>query len=114
MSNAMLMMEQNYGVEYPREKVQLLFSMIEEDKWSEERFKRTLKWILKNRPYPTWSISDWFSYGVKVYPYAWYLKQQSEAGPYRNVLKEMDVYKMADGVFAYRWHDREELPFEKV
>lgn len=104
------MMKQNYGIDYPKEKVMMLFSMIEGEAWSEERFKRTFDWIIKNRPYPTWTISDWFNYGVKLYPYAWYLKQQNEAGPYRDVSKEMDCYKLSGGVMAYKWKDGQELP----
>jgi hypothetical protein len=113
-TKAVAILEANYGTEYSPAKTAALFDMIREDGWSEERFTRTLKWFLKNKPFPAWNMADWFQHGVKIYPYAWYLKQQAEAGPYRNVLKEMDVYKFADGVFGYKWRDGEELPFERA
>lgn len=113
-TRAMALLEANYGTEYNSEKAALFFDVVREEKWSEERFLRTLRWFLKNKPFPAWTIADWFQYGVKVYPYEWYLKQQHGAGPMVNVLKQMDRYRLPDGTVVYRWKDGEELPFEKV
>lgn len=109
---AVAALQSNYGTEYSQEKVALLFDMIREDGWSEERFTRTLKWFLKTRPFAAWTIADWFSYGVKLYPYAWYLEQVSKNGA--SVNKQIESYRLPDGIIAYRYADGEELPFEKL
>ena len=108
---AKLLLEANYGTQYSPEKWLMLVEMMDDDGWSEARFTRTLKWFLKNKPFPAWTVSDWFSYGVKVYPYAWYLEQVQ---PYEDVLKKMDRYRLPGGTVVYKWKDGEELPLEKV
>lgn len=110
-AKAKLLLEANYGTEYSPEKWLMLADMIDDDGWSEERFMITFKWFLKNKPFPAWTVSDWFSHSVKVYPYAWYLQQVT---PYEDVLKKMDRYKLADGTTVYKWKDGVELPLEKV
>jgi len=108
------MLEANYGTEYNSEKAALLFDVVREEGWSEERFLRTLKWFLKNKPFPAWTVADWFQHGVRVYPYEWYLEQQAKAGPYRRVLDQMEMYRLPDGIVVFKWKDGEELPFEKI
>ena len=109
-TEAIAILQANFGTEYAPEKTAALFDMIRDDDWSEERFTRTFKWFVKNKPFAAWTIADWFQYGVKLYPYAWYLRQQSDAGPDRIVLKKMDVYQLSPGVFGYKWKDGETLP----
>jgi len=113
-TRAMAMLEANYGTEYNSEKAALLFDVVREEGWSEERFLRTLKWFLKNKPFPAWTVADWFQHGVRVYPYEWYLEQQAKAGPYRRVLDQMEMYRLPDGIVVFKWKDGEELPFEKI
>ena len=108
---AVAQLEANFGTEYNREKTTLLFDMVREEQWSEERFNRTLKWFLKNKPFPAWTTSDWFSFSVKLFPYEWYLKQCREGA---NVREQMDIYELPDGTLGYRFRDGQELPFLKV
>jgi hypothetical protein len=89
----------------------LLVDMIREDGWTEERFQRTLKWFLKNKPFPAWTVADWFSFSVKVYPYSWYLEQVSKNGG--GVNKQIETYRI-NGVTVFRYADGQELPFEKL
>lgn len=110
-SKTALMLKQNYGTNYSDDKMGLLFDMIRDDGWSEERFNRTLRWFLKNKPFPAWTIADWFTYSVPVYPYEWYLKQ---CVPGRDVSKEMDIYELEDGTRVYKWHDGIDLPLKKA
>jgi hypothetical protein len=110
-TRAIALLQANYGTEFSREKTALLFDMIREDGWTKERFDWTFKWFLKNKPYPSWTISDWFSYGVKVYPYSWYLAQ---CKPGEDVSKQMDKYRLPDGTDVYKWKDADDLPFKKV
>jgi hypothetical protein len=110
-TTAVAVMQTNYGVDYAPEKVALLFEMIREEGWSEERFKKTFKWFLKNKKFSDWKIADWFEHGVKVYPHSWYLDQVHKFG--REVNKQIETYKV-NGVVVYRYADGEELPFEKI
>ena len=89
----------------------MLFDMIREEKWSEERFNRTLCWFLKNKKYPSWSISDWFDYDVKLYSYGWYLKQVREQGALIN--NSIEAYTITDGITGYKFIDGNDLPFPK-
>lgn len=111
-TKAVAILQSNYGIEYSDEKVALLFDMVREDGWSEERFTKTLRWFLKNKPFPAWTISDWFSYGVKVYPYAWYLEQVTKFG--KAVNKQIQAFILPDGTRVFRYRDDERLPFEEV
>ena len=102
-------LQANYGTEYSDEKMALLFDMIRDDGWSEEKFVRTLKWFMRNRPFPSWTIADWFAYSVKVFPRAWYLKQCTEGRA-----NEIETYLLDDGTYVYKFRDGEELPLKKV
>jgi len=85
--------------------------MIHDEHWSEERFVRTLKWFLKNKRFSAWTVADWFDYGVKVYPYSWYLDQVHEFG--REVNDRIEAYRI-NGVVVYRYADGQELPFDRI
>ena len=113
-TRAKAMLEANFGGPIGEEKMALFFDLCREERWSEEQFLRTFKWFLKNKPFPAWTIADWFQYGVRVYPYAWYLDQQSKAGPYVDVLQQMDRYKLPDGTIVFKWSDGQDLPFEEI
>ncbi len=70
------LIQMNYGVEYPSEKFQMLYEMIENDNWSSERFQHTLKWFLKTKKFPNWTIADFFEHkSPKLYPYSRYLSE---------------------------------------
>ena len=106
------MLQANYGTEYSQEKMSLLYSMMKDEGWSLERFNRTVKWFIKNKPFPAWTVADWFQYGVKLYPHEWYMQQQSEAGIYTHVIESMDVY-LIGMTTMYRWKDGEDLPLPR-
>lgn len=112
MVKAKLVLEQNFGVEFSNEKWLLLAEMIDEEGWTEERFWRTFKWFLKNKKFPAWTIADWFEFGIKIYPYSWYLSQVNEFGG--RVNEEIERYKLPNDVIGYRYADGEDLPFEKL
>ena len=105
------MLKMNYGIDYPKEKMNMLWSMIKEEGWSAEKLKATVKWFMKNKRYPNWTIADWFDYKVKLYPYSWYLKQVNEFGG--DVNEQIERYRINGKVF-YRYMDGTELPFEKL
>lgn len=108
----MAVIQANFGTEYAPEKLATLFEMMQEAKWTEDRFKRTAKYILKHNKYATWTFADWFDYGVKLYPAdPWYLDQVNEFG--KGVSKTIEWYRI-DGKMFCRYSDGEELPFEKV
>ena len=112
LTKAIAILQANFGTEFSSEKISVLFDMIREECWSEERFQRTLKWFLKNKKFPSWTVSDWFDYGVKLYPRAWYLKQCHENGGYAPI--GIQFYKLPDEKIAYKYKDDEELPFEEL
>ena len=105
------MLRMNYGVEYPAEKMNMLFSIIKEEGWTSARLQATAKWFLKNKKYPNWTVSDWFDYKVKLYPYSWYLEQVHTRGQIAN--KEIETYKIEGQIF-YKYKDGTDLPFERV
>lgn len=106
------MLEQNFGTEYSNEKWLMVVEMIRDEAWTEERFQRTFKWFLKNRFFPAWTIADWFAFGVKLYPYSWYLEQINKNGA--SVTKQIECYRVAEGVLGYKYADGQDLPFPKV
>lgn len=99
----------NYGVDYPREKFTVLWEMILEEKWTNERLMRTVKWFLKHKKYPNWTISDWFDYKITLYPHSWYIKQINEGIK----SSDMEAYRINGKVF-WKMINGEDLPFEKV
>jgi hypothetical protein len=112
LTRAIAMLQANFGTEFSSEKISLLFDMIRNEGWNEERFVRTLNWFLKNKKFPSWTISDWFEYGIKLYPRAWYLEQCNKAGGYAP--SGIQFYKLPDGTIGYKFRDNEELPFEEL
>jgi hypothetical protein len=108
-SKSFAILQANYGTEYSQEKMALLFDMINDDGWSEERFTRTLKWFMKNKPFPSWTIADWFSHSVKVYPKSWYDEQcvNGKGG-------EIETYLLDDKTYVYKFRDGVTLPFTLV
>lgn len=99
----------NYGIDYPKEKLTVLWNMIKEANWTNERLERTVKWFLKTKKFPNWTIADWFEYEVKLYPHAWYLEQISKG--YKN--DDLCAYKINGRVF-WKFNDNVDLPFEKI
>jgi len=99
----------NYGVDYPEEKFTMLWEMIREEKWTTARLNNTLKWFLKNKTFPNWTIADWFDYDVKLYSYSWYQEQIHKG------VKDSDIqgYRINEKVL-FKLKDNTELPFEKV
>lgn len=113
MLEATRILETNFGIKYDNRKILDLFSLIKAERWSEERFRRTFLWFLKHKKFPAWTIADFFEYSIPVYPRAWYLQQQHES-PDRDVLLEIDMYRLPDGTVVYKWKDGNDLPFEKI
>ena len=110
-ARAEAMLRANYGVDYPTEKFDMLWTMVIEDGWTTEKLQNTVKWFLKNKKYPNWTISDWFDYQVKLFPYSWYLKQVNEFGG--SVNQQLEKYRIGDKIL-YKYADGNELPFERV
>lgn len=104
------MIEQAFGLPIPTEKSAMLAEMIKDEGWSEARFKAVVKWFLKNKYNPAWTIHDWFSYGTRLYPESWYHKKVSEMGDQANY--QIERYKLKDGLHGYKFIDGEILPFE--
>lgn len=99
----------NYGVDYPKEKLTVLWNMIKEENWTNERLQRTVKWFLKTKKFPNWTIADWFEYQIKLYPYGWYKEQISKGF----TDSDMQGYKI-NGRTCWKFKDNDELPFEKI
>jgi hypothetical protein len=112
------MMEQNFGIKYPIETTKLLFNMIMDEGWSEQRFVRTAKHFLKNQKYPNWTIADWFNYGIKVYP-AMGVPIPDGSDIYIvdgefNPNYDNDKIITKDGILVWKPADGQELPFVKI
>ncbi|MFC2084173.1 hypothetical protein ACFLS9_03870 [Bacteroidota bacterium] len=105
------MLKVNFGIDYPDEKFQLLFSLMQEEGWSKERLYKTTKWFLQNKRYPNWTISDWFDYAVKLYPYSKYCKEMDKNG--KSLNDQIEWYKI-NGIALWKYKDGYELPFEKI
>ncbi len=108
-NKAIALVEMNFGIPVQDEKVAMLFEMIQEDNWTSERLKRTVKWFLKNKKFPNWTIADWFEFGIKLYPYSWYKEQLSKGIKH----EEMEAYRI-NGKILWKMKDDLELPFEKI
>lgn len=99
----------NYGIDYPKEKLTVLWTMIKEENWTNERLERTVKWFLKTKKFPNWTIADWFEYEIKLYPYGWY-KEQIRKGYSDN---DLEGYKINGRIF-WKFKNNDELPLEKI
>lgn len=111
---AMAYLQQAYGVEYPKEKFSVLFDLIKDEGWTEERFQRTLKWFLKTKYNQAWTIADWFQWGIKLYPWRHYREHCFKLN-----IREVDFQKtlqcyVVDGVRLYREDDGQDLPLERI
>jgi hypothetical protein len=101
------LLKMNYGVEYPQEKFTMLWEMIREEGWTNEHLKQTVKHFLKNKKFATWTIADWFDYGVKLFSYTKYLEELSKKGAAFN--NEIEWFRI-DGVPFWKYKDGVELP----
>ena len=103
------MIRLNYGTDYAPEKFKLLFGMIKEDKWSHERFIKTVKHFLKHQRFSAWTIADFYGFQIKLYPYSWYSEQISKGIPACG----LEGYKV-NGKVMWKLKDGETLPFERI
>lgn len=107
-------LQQAYGIEYPAEKFSILFDLIREESWTEERFNRTVKWFLKTKYNQAWTIADWWQYNVKLYPWQHYRNLCAKNGVREiDFQRSLDCY-LVDGVRLYREKDGIELPLERA
>lgn len=106
-------LEQNFGTPIPNAKWMMLCQRIIEEDWSEERFKRTLNWFIDNKKYPSWTIADWFEYGVKLYPIQWMNREIGKMGNPERAWELFDRYRV-NGVVVCKFKDGIELPLEKI
>jgi hypothetical protein len=113
LTRAIILLEANFGVEYSQEKILLLFRCMKEDNWTEERFMRTFGWFIRNKPFATWTVADWYTWsGIRVYPYEWMLEQVHKFGG--GVNSSLERYLLPDGkTLVYKYKDGQELPLEK-
>ena len=110
-SQAIAYLENNFGQDYPREKWMMLVEQIMDDGWTYERFKRTVKHFLRTQKYPNWTVADWFSFGIQVHSYAWYMEQVHLRGITAN--DSIECYQLPDGTVCYRYADEQRLPFPR-
>lgn len=99
------------GAVIPKERYNMLWSLIKEEGWSRDRLLRTIKWFLKHRQSfaKEWKISDFFNYNCKTYGHTWYLAQvEGNADANKNIEK----WKLDDGSVVFKYADGVELPYE--
>lgn len=113
LAEAKEMLEQNFGTAIPDAKWMMLCQRIIEEDWSEQRFKRTLKWFLENKRFPSWTIADWFDYNVRLYPIQWMNAEIHKMGNPPKAWERFDRYRL-DGVVLCKHKDGVELPLEKI
>jgi len=107
-------LQQAYGIEYPAEKFSILFDLVREENWTEERFNRTVKWFLKTKYNQAWTIADWWQYNIRLYPFVWVRESCRKSGQSEiEFIKTLDVY-LVDGVRLYKLKDGVDLPLERV
>jgi hypothetical protein len=111
LAKAELYIKLNFGIDYPREKFAILFEQIDEAHWSEERFRRVFNWFLRTKKYSSWTIADWFEFGIKLYPYSWYSEQVNKCG--KSVNNDIEVYDLGNKVYGYKYIDGNTLPFPR-
>jgi len=100
----------SYGLneyEESKSKFNTLWSLVKNENWTSERLIRTTIWFLKSKKFATWTIADWFEYGVTLHPYSWYLEQISLGNSDR-----IEAYKV-NGQIMYKLIDGQNLPFDK-
>lgn len=104
------MLKINFGVNYPKEKFTLLWKMILEEGWTDYRLQETVKYFLKNKKYPNWTIADWFDYGENLYNYHSYLEHLEQ----NSKLNEQIVWYKVNDVRVWKFDDGVNLPFERA
>ncbi|MEW6507206.1 MAG: hypothetical protein AB1432_05615 [Bacteroidota bacterium] len=104
------MLKMNYGIDYPTEKFSMLWEMIKEQGWTDYRLKETLKWFLRNKRYPNWTIADWFDYSVKLFSYAEYLDKLNIN---KGLNEQIEWYNL-HGIYCWRYKDGTEIPLPKA
>lgn len=110
---AVAYLQQAFGVDYPKEKFSILFDLIVDEGWNEERFSRTMKWFLKTKYNQAWTVADWFQYNIKLYPFAWVRETCRKSGQSEiEFIKTLDVY-LVDGIRLYKVKDGVDLPLQK-
>ena len=93
-----------YGRDYSPEKLTLLFSMCLDEEWSTKRFMDTLKWVVKNNPYPEWKPADFFSAPLlKLHGYAWACEQWAKK-------LKLKQYKIGERIYFAFAEDEVPLP----
>lgn len=109
------MIKLNFGINYPPEKFSLLWTLILEEGWTDYRLKETVKYFLKTKKYPNWTIADWFDYSVKLYNYSAY---QKELMTNSKLNEQIEWYKISipDNKYIISWKyiDGHNLPFQKL
>jgi hypothetical protein len=90
-------------------RVQLIFSMAEEEGYGPRELLARLRAMVKACPFPTWTPADFFKERAAVHPYGWYLKQLDETKANAALI---DCYELADGSHGWGWkHEvRDMLP----
>jgi hypothetical protein len=101
--------QQNFGVEFEPAKWKMLKEVITRDGWSEERFRRTAEWFMKNQRFSAWTIADWYSFSVKCYTLSGKNKLIAEG----HKAEEFEAYKLPDGNIVWKLIDGQTLPFPK-
>lgn len=104
------MLKLNFGINYSKEKFAMLWEMILEEEWTDFRLKETVKYFLKTKKYPNWTISDWFDYSQEVYCYNEYLSKLNEN---RQLNDQIEWYSI-NGVRVWKYKNGFSLPFERV
>ena len=109
-----VLLQQNYGIEIPKEKWMMLVSRILDEQWTEERFQMTLSWFIQNKKYPSWVVADWFDFGIRLYPFAWVRKHCKDNGIREDhfIATQLDVY-LVNGVRCYKYKDGVTLQLER-
>lgn len=109
------MIRMNYGIDYPKEKFAMLWEVIQEEGWTDYRLRETVKWFLKTKKFPNWTIADFFEFGVKLYSHNEYIRQLNEN---KNLNEEIEWYYVPTGdgekIMMWKYKDGVELPLEKV
>jgi len=104
----------NYGINYFQDqngKVLLLFEEITRAGWSNDRLKETIRWLIHQNKFATWTLADFFSAPLaKIYPYSKYLSERQEKGNALNL--EINWY-IINGSAYWAYKISGDLPFPK-
>jgi len=98
----------NFGIDFDPVKFKALFLQIDNAGWTEERYRRTFDWFLRNKKFASWTIADFFEYGIEMGGYGWYLKKLHEG--WKNT--DFARWELPDGSVAYTAASAD-LPFKQ-